>query len=395
MTPIDPPLLPATPEEVQTHVQAALAGGEALEVQGGGSKRGWGRPVQAARTLSLAALRGIVDYQPHELILVVRPGTPLGELESTLAEAGQALAFEPPQWSPQATVGGVIASNLSGPRRFKAGAARDHLLGFQCVTGTGEVVRGGGRVVKNVTGYDLPKLMCGSFGTLAVLTELVLKVLPRAETEHTVLLAGLSDAAAGERMTAVARSRHEPSGLAHLPAGLTITAAGAAAVGRSLTALRVEGPEPSVVHRSDALAAGGALGILEPEASRAFWTAVKELEPLPLGPKERLWRFSTAPRSGPRLGQRLGELPGVRLFYDWGGALLWAVVPARHKPATLHKLAREVGGHAQIVRPATEGPREEPPFTELPPGQQRLAANLKRAFDPQRILNPGRMYPDL
>jgi len=389
-------LQPASLEEVQAHVQAALAGGEALELQGGGSKRGYGRPVQAARVLSLAALRGIVDYQPHELILVARPGTPLSEIEETLADAGQALAFEPPHWGPQATLGGAIACNLSGPRRFKAGAARDHLLGFQAVTGTGEVVRGGGRVVKNVTGYDLPKLMCGSFGTLAVLTELVVKVLPRAETERTVLFSGLRDAEGVERLVAASRSQHEPSGLAHLPAGTAVPrAAAGVADGTALTAVRLEGPEPSVLHRSERLAEAGGATFLELDASRAFWAALRELEPLVLGEDERLWRFSLAPMAGPRLGRRLAELEGVRLTYDWGGALLWAAVPARHKPAALHKLAREQGGHAQIVRHGARCPREDPAFSELSPAQQRLNANLKRSFDPQRILNPGRMYPGL
>jgi len=389
-------LQPTSLDEVQAHVHAALESGEALAVQGAGSKRDYGRAVQAARTLSLAALRGVVDYQPHELILVARPGTPLAELEATLAEAGQALAFEPPHWSPEATLGGVIACNLSGPRRFKAGAVRDHLLGFQCVTGTGEVVRGGGRVVKNVTGYDLPKLMCGSFGTLAVLTEVVLKVLPRAETERTVLFAGLGDDDAVAKLVAASRTQHEPSGLAHLPAGAGIPAVAAAAGnGGALTALRVEGPEPSVRARSERLAEGGAAGILEAEESRVFWAAVRELEPLALGAKERLWRFSVAPTAGPALGRKLAELHGTQRIYDWGGALLWAVVPARHKPAALHKLAREAGGQAQIVRLGPECPRDEPAFTELTPALLQLNANLKRAFDPQRILNPGRMYPDL
>ena len=398
--PADRPVLqPATLEDVQAHVQAALAAGEPLEVLGGGSKRAYGRPVQAPRTLSLAGLRGIVDYQPHELILVARAGTPLTEVEAALAEAGQALAFEPPHWGATATLGGVLACNLAGPRRFKAGAARDHLLGFQAVTGTGDVVRGGGRVVKNVTGFDLPKLMCGSFGTLAVLTEVVVKVLPRPETERTVLLAGLSDADGSARLIAAARSQLEPSGLAHLPAAVRAPvqapAVAGLAPGTALTALRVEGPEPSVRQRAERLSQGGAAAVLEAEASRAFWAALRELEPLAPAPAERVWRFSLAPQSGPALGRRLAELAGVRWYYDWGGALVWAAAPARHKPKALHALARDHGGHAQLVRQGPDCPREEPAFSELTPGQHRLNENLKRAFDPRRILNPGRMYADL
>ncbi|HEX9842103.1 MAG TPA: glycolate oxidase subunit GlcE [bacterium] len=394
-TPSPDPLRPASLEEVQAHVQEAAASGRPLELLGAGSKRGYGRPVQGAQAMSLGALSGIVDYQPHELILVARPGTPLAQVEATLAEAGQALAFEPPHWSAAATLGGVIACNLSGPRRFKAGAARDHLLGFQAVTGTGEAVRGGGRVVKNVTGYDLPKLLCGSFGTLAVFTELVLKVLPHAEAERTVLLRGLTDGEAVERLGAVSRSVHEPSGLAHLPAGARVPGVAAAvAEGAALTAVRLEGPEPSVRHRSGQVGPGAA-GVLETADSRAFWTALREGEPLALAEDERRWRFSVAPMAGARLGSRLGELGGVRLWYDWGGALVWAAVPAPHKPALLHRLAREHGGHAQLVAQGARCPHEEPAFSPLSPPQQRLHANLKRSFDPQRVLNPGRMYAEL
>ena len=168
-----------------------------------------------------------------------------------MAGSKQALAFEPPHWGPQATIGGTVACNLSGPRRVRAGAARDHLLGFEAVTGRGQVVRGGGRVVKNVTGYDLSKLMCGSFGTLAVLTELVLKVLPAAETERTVVVPGLDDANAIALLILASRSPHNVSGLAHLPRGvrapqgLSATSEG----GDSITLIRVEGPAPSVDHR--------------------------------------------------------------------------------------------------------------------------------------------------
>jgi glycolate dehydrogenase FAD-binding subunit len=386
---------PATLEAVQEHIQAAIAAGEALAVEGAGSKRGYGRPVRAPRTLRLAGLRGIVEYQPHELILVARPGTPLAELEATLEAAGQGFAFEPPHWDAAATLGGVIGCNLSGPRRFKAGAARDHLLGFQAVTGTGEVVRGGGRVVKNVTGYDLSKLMCGSFGTLAVFTELVLKVLPRAETERSVLFTALGAAEALQRLGAVARSQAEPSGLAHLPAGLALPPAAAAAQGQALSAVRFEGPEPSVRQRSERLAAQGAATILDAGDSRALWAALRELEPLQPGPDERLWRFSLPAGAAAALGGRLAELEGARLLYDWGGALLWAALPGRHKPAALHALAREAGGHAQAVRCGADCAPEDPAFSALSPAQRTLHANLKTSFDPYGILNPGRMYPDL
>ena len=438
---------PSTAEAVQEAILAALESGEALEVVGGGSKRFYGRPVRAARVLDVSGLTGIVDYQPHELILVARPATPLAELERTLAAQGQQFAFEPPHWGDGATLGGTLACNLSGPRRFKAGAARDHLLGFQAVTGRGEMVRGGGKVVKNVTGYDLSKLMCGSFGTLGVLTEVVVKVLPRAETERTVLLPGLSDGEGLEQLIAASRSSHEPGALAHLPPGTALPAdAGAAAAiadGGALTAVRLEGPAPSVRTRSEGLVselasnlksarisapgragavAGGAAEVLGEDDSRAFWEAIRELAVLPLEDDGVLWRLSAAPTAGAGLGEALKRIGARRLAYDWGGALVWAVLPADADGSAIHRLAGQAGGHATRVRagsgagpgsgagssdagnsdtgnPDTAAPEagfmDGAVFSELSAGQHRLNLNLKLAFDPARILNPGRMYPDI
>ena len=409
MTPANSAYTPASLEAVQGHILDAGKAGESLEVVGSGSKRNYGRPVEAAHTLSLAGLNGIVDYQPHELILVARPATPLAELEATLSAAGQMLAFEPPHWGEGATLGGAIGCNLSGPRRIKAGAARDHLLGFQAVTGTGDVIRNGGRVVKNVTGYDLSKLMCGSFGTLAVLTEVIVKVLPRPETEQTLLVSGLSEAAGVAQMIAATRTSHEVSGLAHLPAGLetpsSITVAGAVAgagLGTgAVTALRLEGPEPSVRHRLEALKdlfsgpGGGDVAVLEREASRDFWVSVRELAPLARQAETRLWRFSVPPTQGAALGQALRDQGAERLFYDWGGGLLWACLAPHVKAETLLALAAEKGGHGQRVRDA-EGERSaDPVFGALSPGQYRLNLNLKMAFDPKRVLNPGKMHPEI
>ena len=415
-------------EAVQEHIIAAMEKGEALEVVAGGSKRSYGRAVVAAAgreisVLDVSGLSGIVDYQPNELILVARPGTPLAELEDTLAVQGQQFAFEPPHFGAAATLGGALACNLSGPRRFKAGAARDHLLGFQSVTGRGEVVRGGGKVVKNVTGYDLSKLMCGSFGTLAVLTEVVVKVLPRAESECTVLFAGLSDAEGTARLIAASRTSQEPSGLAHLPSGAAwngpgLAAAAAAANGAALTAIRVEGPAASAQMRAELLArenldggnggpgSGVSVDILADGDSKAFWRAVRELTPLSMDEGETLWRFSVAPTAGAALGESLRGAGALRLAYDWGGALVWAVFPGRSAGAHggLHALASSAGGHAQRVRHGPNAAGEntgdasqgaEGAFTELSPGQHRLNLNLKLAFDPARVLNPGRMYADI
>ena len=384
---------PSNTEEVQEAVLAALSAGKPLELVGGGSKRFYGRPVKAETTLSLCAFTGVVDHQPEELILVVRPGTPLKELEETLARAGQMLAFEPPHWGEGATIGGAFGCNLAGPRRFQAGAARDHLLGFQAVTGRGEVIRGGGKVVKNVTGYDLSKLMCGSFGTLAVLTEVVVKVLPRPESERTLLVRGLTEDQAVALMSRTAGSANDPSAMAHLPAELSLPAPMGSG---PMTLFRVEGPEPSVAYRAEGVVrmAEGEAETVEGEASTALWRAVRELEPVPLRDGERLWRFSLPPADSAAFVAGLRKQHPLRALYDWGGAQVWACMPAGADTAGLHQAARDAGGHARIVRGMAPGGEDVPVFPALAPAQQQLHRNLKNAFDPAGILNPGRMYPD-
>src|SRR5438874_4264775 len=241
--------VPSDLSELREAVAEALAAEEPLEIVGGGSKRALGRPVQAAHTLDLSRLSGIRDYAPSELVLTAGAATPLAEIERALAKHNQMLAFEPPGWGgllgvedAAPTLGGVLACNLSGPRRIKAGAARDHFLGFHAVSGRAEIFKAGGKVVKNVTGYDLPKLMAGSYGTLAALEEVTVKVLPRPEMVATVLLSGLEPAAAVRLMSAALGSPHEVSGAAYLTSGAGVVPA------RSV-ALRVEGPAPSVAFR--------------------------------------------------------------------------------------------------------------------------------------------------
>ena len=389
-------------EAVQAAVMEAAAAGSPLEIVAGGTKRGYGRPVQAQRVLNVSGLRGVVDYQPHELILVARPGTPLAEIEATVAEAGQMLPFEPPHWHPDATLGGAIACNLSGPRRMRAGAARDHLLGFKGVTGTGEIINGGGRVVKNVTGYDLSKLICGSFGTLVVLTEVVLKVLPRAERERTLLFPGLDAQAGVARMIAAVGMPLEVSAAAYLPAGLPLPEPAELHTGKALTAVRLEGPQVSLEERGMQLrgdtppAAGD---VLDGEDSRAFWEALRELRPLapeataPGGTEAAegqgtLWRLAVPPMAGAKVAAGLGAVGLGAHFIDWGGALVWATGRHDVQAEPIHALAQAHGGIAQCVRGAMDLP-----FTPLDAGQERINRNLKGAFDPHGIFNPGRLYP--
>src|SRR5712692_6620226 len=318
---------PADLDELRDAVAGALAAEEPVEIIGGGSKRGLGRPLQTPHLLDLSLLSGIREYAPSELVLTAGAATPLAEIERTLAAAGQMLAFEPPDWREllggpeeqggEPTLGGVLACNLSGPRRIKAGAARDHFLGFRGVSGRGEVFKAGGKVVKNVTGYDLCKLMAGSYGTLAALEEVTVKVLPRPESVATVLFAGLEPAAASRLMAAALGSPHEVSGAAYLPPATPFP------VGAGSVALRVEGPTPSVAFRRDSLirehAAGGTTHTLNDAESAVFWRTIGSVAPL-FGLGERaVWRISVAPARGAELGEALARALDAVWFLDWGG----------------------------------------------------------------------------
>src|SRR6187549_1847414 len=301
--------------DVEEAVAWALAEGKTLEVAGQGSKRGLGRPRQSDLTLDLSALSGVTLYEPEELVLSARAGTPIAEIEKLVAEKGQELAFEPADYglvfggpAGDGTAGGTVAANLSGPRRIKAGAARDHFLGFTAVSGRGETFKSGGRVVKNVTGYDLCKVLAGSYGTLAVMTDVTVKVLPRAETEETVLVLGLDDAAAIRAMSTAMNSSNDVSGAAHFPA--PIAASVQAEAGRALTALRLEGVAPSVAHRRRALEAllkpFGEIAVLEEGASREAWRVIRNVMPF-TGGARALWRISVAPSRGAEVAAAIGE----------------------------------------------------------------------------------------
>src|SRR5258707_7755991 len=296
---------PADIDELRDAVAEAFAAGEPLELVGGGSKRGLGRPVQAAHTLDLARLSGIRDYAPNELVLTAGAATPLAEVERLLAENGQMLAFEPPGWcgllgadEASPTLGGVLACNLAGPRRIKAGAARDHFLGFRGVSGRGEIFKAGGKVVKNVTGYDLPKLMAGSYGTLAALEEVTIKVLPRPEDSCTLMVCGLDATTAVQCLTRALASPHEISGAAYLPASLTAPRTPHPG-SPGMAALRLEGPPLSVAFRRERLLAE--LGpdceaaVLEAEPSAQFRRSIRDVAPLSKPPQRVVLRLAVAP----------------------------------------------------------------------------------------------------
>jgi len=371
---------PASEAELAEAVRGANG---PLVVRGGGT-RGIGRPV-AGEALSVAGLTGVVLHEPAALTLVVRAGTALAEVEALLAAEGQRLPFEPMDarglmgTSGVPTVGGMVAANASGPRRVQAGACRDSVIGVRFVDGTGAVVKNGGRVMKNVTGYDLCKLLTGSFGTLGVLTEVAFKLLPAPEAAATLRLEGLEDARAVQAMAAALTSPYEVTGAAHVPGGGTV--------------LRLEGFEEQVAYRAGRLAARlaefGAVAVeRDPGAVAAEWAGIRDVAAFH-GRAGDVWRLSVKPSEAPGIVARLrAEVEAVQ--YDWGGGLVWLLVP---EGTDLRARLGRIGGHATLWRAAPQTRGRILPFAPEPGPVAALSAALRARFDPRGILNPGLMAP--
>ncbi len=369
-----------------------------LAIVGAGSKRRLGRHSPAAQSLSTRALAGVTLYEPEELVLSARAGTPIAEIEALLDANGQQLAFEPMDYAPllggathSATIGGVVAANVSGPRRIKAGAARDHLLGFHCVNGRGDIVKSGGRVMKNVTGYDLSKLICGSYGTLALITEVTLKVLPKAETEQTLLVIGLDEANALAQLRRASATPCEVSSYAMLPRN-------SATATKNTAALRLEGPENSVATRLDELISrlkdsNADFQKLGAPDSANFWATLRDAVPLAEAPGD-VWRVSVAPTDGFSVVEALRRTaPLVAHYYDWAGGLVWLCFdPARDAYAGAVRAAVDaVGGHATLVRASEETRKAVNVFHPQSAPLAALSKRVKESFDPLHILERGRM----
>jgi glycolate dehydrogenase FAD-binding subunit len=384
-----PSYKPRTVQELADYV----AIGAKLEIVGSGTKRGLGRPLQAETALDMSGFTGISLYEPEELVLEAGAGTRLSDIEKALAQHHQQLAFEPPDYSKllgvkhNGTLGGLMACGLSGPRRIKAGAARDHILGIAGVSGRGEIFKAGGRVVKNVTGFDVAKLMTGSYGTLAALTSVTVKVLPAAATEETLVFSGLSDTKAIQAMSLAMQSACDVSGAAHLPGK------------PAQTLFRLEGIQPSVVYRRQKLASHlkifGASDYLSEKESSSEWKAIRDVERLSADDTRFVWKLSVTPSKAAETVARISKQLDVQYFYDWAGGLVWLGVP-RSNQAYAYIIRNCVeDGHATLFR-AEEDVRERiEVFEPQVPALSALTKRVKASFDPHGVFNHGRMYKDI
>ena len=363
-----------------------VSSGGPFAVEGLGSKRGYGRIVKGLPVLSLAAFQGVAAYEPEELVLEAGTATPLRVIQKLLQEKNQMLAFEPPDYSHlwgtshSGSLGGLLAAGLAGPRRIKAGSVRDHVLGMRGVTGRGEIFKAGARVVKNVTGYDMPKLMAGSLGTLAALTSVTFKVLPAPEMEETVLVSVRDDAEAMRVMSDALQSSGEISAAAHVPGEGTY--------------LRFEGISVSVAARRDRYVSALKLNceVINAEASRAIWAKIRDCRSITQDATRALWRISVAPMQGAAIAMQISAKSDARYFFDWGGGLLWMSLPSDGDGGAALVRSAFTEGHATLFAAPDELRRRLDVFQPQAPTLAALTARVKSALDPMAKLNPGRMY---
>jgi glycolate dehydrogenase FAD-binding subunit len=394
---------PKTEDEIIEAVQWALSEDAPVEVVGHGSKRNLGRPLQTEHTIALSEYSGVTLYEPDELVLSAKAGTSVAELETLLAENGQAFQFEPMDYGPllgqaagQGTFGGLLATNLCGPRRLKSGSARDHVLGVRVVSGRGELFKSGGRVVKNVTGYDLSKGMANSWGTLGIATEITFKVLPAPETETTLIVRGLADDEAARAMAIAMGSSGEVASAAHLPVNVSGRVIDGALKGEASTLLRLEGFAPSVIDRvtmlKGLLASAGTIADISGATSRRLWQEIRDVIPFADGTEQPVWRVSMVPMEAYKLVASLRMGAAVDAFYDWQGGLVWLRMEGEPEAEAVRALIKKYGGgHATLVRASTSVRAALPVFEPQPAPLAALSKRLKQQFDPSGILNPGRM----
>lgn len=397
-----------TESQVGDMLDWALAGKKPLEIIGKGTKRALGRPMQVAHILEMSTLAGIELYEPAELVMQAKAGSLVSDIEAELNKNGQQLAFEAPDYGPllgqaadSATLGGLFNGNMAGSRRIKSGAARDHLLGVKGYTGRGQTFQAGSRVMKNVTGYDLSKLIAGSYGTLAIATSLTFKVLPKGEKARTVLIYGLDAAEAAVVMKDGMSSAHDVTGAAYLPANIALDAdiEYVSSANRSVTALRLEGHGPSVEFRCAALrkmlASHGDSEELHGHNSGKLWRLVGNVTPF-CGHSDPVWKISVPPSEAPGMLKEINTRLDAGYYLDWAGGLIWLMVKSHPEDggAQIVRTIVDNNGHATLIRGSEQLRRDVAPFQPQNAVLGKISGKIKQAFDPENILNPGRMYKE-
>ena len=388
-------------------LQAAASNQTKLEIRGQGTRLGLGRPVEADQIITLDGLNGITTYEPDELVLSAKAATPLADILKALDEAGQMLAFDPPLGASKhkdakGTLGGIIATNASGPRRMVAGAARDYLLGFNAISGRAEGFKSGSRVMKNVTGYDLSKLMAGSFGTLAVMDEITIKTMPKPEDAVTMLIKAKDEVEAGNIIRKAFDSSFEPTTGVIIPAKTAIYSSSKPVrefiKSGAIAAIRLEGFSVSVKSRvkalKDILGASGEITTLEQKEADILHSDLREVTLLPEQNNRVIWKLSCPPAAGGRLMVELAKRPNCRVFADWAGGLIWISHPSGLDGGAdvIRKMVADIGGHVTLVSAPENMRAKADVFQPQPAPLFELSKRVKSSFDPLGILNPGRMY---
>jgi glycolate oxidase FAD binding subunit len=402
-------LLTAVPEnedELAAAIKDAAANLRQIEIVSSATKRLLGRPVEAEIRLEMSKFSGIVSYEPDELILTAKAATPLADIGIALREKRQMLAFAPADWAAlfgemagRATLGGIVGANACGARKIKAGAVRDHLIGCRFVNGSGEQIKAGGRVVKNVTGFDLPKIMCGAFGTLGALTELTFRVVPAPQCAPAIAIRNCTPEDGLGYLRQAARMALEPTGLAYLPGAVCGKSRSAQEAGLAQTngaaLIRVEGAEDPVIDKLARLRNSFSkqdIAVLEDEVAQALFAEIETGAPFLNGDSD-IWRlFVPASKAHAAMVKTEAQF----WYADWAGECLWLALPASRDVAErMRAITAEFGGHAHIMRGAKNARARLPVFEPEPPARAALSRAVKAAFDPLRILNPGRMYEEL
>lgn len=398
---------PAAEWELQSMIARLAREKRGIEVVGHGALRNTGRVASSDVVLTTSGLKGVTLYEPTELVMSARSGTPVFEIEQILAARGQMLAFEPVDLGPATgapggalSIGGVFATNFSGSRRIAVGSARDNLLGVRAVNGRGELFKSGGRVMKNVAGIDVARGLTGSWGTLAVMTEVTFKVAPLPQTMQTLAFVGLPDDLAIEALGIAMATPLEVTGAVHLPKNCAerLKVPKLKGVGQSLTLLRLETFSTSIDERKEklktALKVYGKPIELDPEETFGLWSEFRTLSVMPFSTDTSLWRISTLPTKAPEIVAAIQKFMHAVAFYDWSGALVWLEVPAAADAgaADVRRAVAVRGGHATLIRAEPEIRSTVDVFEPLKPEIERLTRGIKSAFDPNGLLNRGRMY---